>query len=117
MIHRFTRIVSGMVVHADAMRRNLLATRGLIYSGTVLLELAKKGVAREEAYSWVQEAAMRAGAGTDDFKALLRADARIMRHLSPQDLDRAFDLTHHLRHVETLFRRAFGDPKAGAQGR
>ena len=47
MIHRFTRIVSGMVVHPDAMRRNLDMSRGLIFSGTILLELAKKGVSRD----------------------------------------------------------------------
>jgi len=107
MLHRFTRIVSGMVVHAGAMRRNLEASGGLIYSGTVLLELAKKGVSREDAYAWVQEAAMRAGEGAGDFKTILRNDARVMRHLSAGDLDRAFDLAHHLRHVDTLFRRAF----------
>jgi len=55
----------------------------------------------------VQEAAMRAGKGAGDFKTILRNDARVMRHLSAGDLDRAFDLAHHLRHVDTLFRRAF----------
>ena len=50
MLHRFTSIVSGMVVHADVMRRNLDASGGLIFSGTVLLELARRGVSREEAY-------------------------------------------------------------------
>ncbi len=107
MIDRFDRIVSGMVVHPDAMRRNLESSGGLIYSGTVLLELAKKGVSREDAYVWVQKAAMGAGAGGGDFKALLCADPDVARHLSPADIDRAFDLQHHLRHVDTLFRRVF----------
>src|SRR6185436_19798309 len=59
MLRRFTRIVAGMVVHADRMRENLERSRGVIFSGSVLLELAKKGVAREQAYEWVQRNAMR----------------------------------------------------------
>ena len=108
MAHRFTRIVAGLVVHADVMRRNLEATGGLIFSGTVLLELAKKGIAREEAYSWVQTAAMQARAGHAPFKDLLKRDPNVARALSPKEIDRCFDLDHHLRHVDTLFRRVFG---------
>jgi len=108
MIDRFTRIVSGMVVHPEAMRRNLEASRGLVFSGTVLLELARRGVSREEAYTWVQAAALKALSGRDDFKALLKQDAGLTRHLPPAEIDRCFDLAHHLRHVDTLFRRVFG---------
>ncbi len=108
MLHRFTRIVSGMVVHEGAMRRNLDLTRGLIYSGTVLLELARKGVAREEAYEWVQAAASQAGSGQADFKSLLKKHPGVSRHLKPEELDRCFDLEHQLRHVDTIFRRVFG---------
>ncbi len=108
MAHRFTRIVSGLVVHADAMHRNLEASRGLIYSGTVLLELAKQGVSREEAYSWVQAAAMLALAGRGDFQALLKADPNLGRVLPGAEIDRCFDLARHLRHVDTLFKRVFG---------
>jgi len=108
MIDRFTRIVSGMVVHPEAMRRNLEASRGLVFSGTVLLELARRGVSREEAYAWVQAAALKALSGRDDFKALLKQDADLTRHLPPAEIDRCFDLAHHLRHVDTLFRRVFG---------
>ena len=108
MIHRFTRIVSGMVVHPDAMRRNLDMSRGLIFSGTILLELAKKGVSRDEAYGWVQKAAMDAQAGQGDFKALLLKDKNITSRLSAQEIDRCFDVQHHLRHVDDLFKRTFG---------
>jgi len=108
MIHRFTRIVSGMVVHPDAMRRNLERTGGLIFSGTVLVELAKKGVTRDEAYGWVQKAAMDAQAGQGDFKALLLKDHNITTRLSAQEIDRCFDVQHHLRHVDALFKRTFG---------
>ena len=108
MIHRFTRIVAGMVVHPEAMRRNLESSRGLIFSGTVLVELAKKGVEREQAYAWVQAAALRALSGAEDFKTLLRQNTDIARHLPAADLERCFDLRHQLRHVDTLFRRTFG---------
>jgi adenylosuccinate lyase len=114
MSRRFTRIVSGMVVHPEAMRRNLESSGGLIYSGTVLLELAKRGVSREEAYAWVQDAAMQAQTGQGDFRALLGRDARIGRNLDAAALDRCFDLEHHLRHTDTLFRRAFG--REGSRG-
>ena len=108
MTDRFTRIVSGMVVHEDAMRRNLNASGGLIFSGTILTELGRKGVAREEAYVWVQEAAMQASGRGTDFKHLLTNDARITHHLTAAEIERCFDISYHLRHVDTLFRRAFG---------
>ena len=59
MLRRFTRIVDGLVVNADRMRENLERSRGVVFSGTVLLELARRGVSREQAYSWVQRNAMR----------------------------------------------------------
>jgi adenylosuccinate lyase len=108
MIHRFTRIVSGMVVHPEAMRRNLEQSGGLIFSGTVLLELARKGVTRDDAYGWVQRAAMAARDGKGDFRQLLGKDPDIAARLKAEDLDRCFDLRHHLRHVDTLFKRTFG---------
>ena len=108
MIHRFTRIISGLVVHPDVMLRNLDATGGLIFSGTVLIELAKKGVSREDAYGWVQAAAMKARDGKDDFKTLLKKDGNITGHLSTKEIDRCFDLEHQLRHVGTLFERSLG---------
>ncbi len=107
MMHRFTKIVSGLVVHPDAMRRNLEATRGLIFSGTVLLELARKGVSREEAYERVQAASMGARERGADFKALLKKDKFIAQSLSAAEIDRCFDLAFHLRHVDALFARAF----------
>jgi adenylosuccinate lyase len=54
MLRRFTRIVTGLIVHPDRMRENLERSRGVAFSGTVLLELAQRGVSREQAYEWVQ---------------------------------------------------------------
>jgi adenylosuccinate lyase len=107
MLRRFTRIVKGMVVHPDRMRENLERSGGRIFSGTILLELARRGVSREQAYEWVQRNAMRAVEEGKAFKALLVADADLDGVLSREDIDRAFDLNVHLRHVDATFERVY----------
>ncbi len=107
MLRRFTRIVSGMVVYPERMRDNLDRSRGVVFSGTVLLELARRGVSREQAYEWVQRNAMRAFNEKRDFKALLLADRDITSVLPPADVERAFDLDDQLRHVDDIFGRVF----------
>src|SRR5689334_19726181 len=112
MLRRFTKIVRGMVVHADRMRENLDRSRGVVFSGTVLLELAKKGVSREQAYEWVQRNAMRSFDEHRDFKALLLADADVTRVLAPAEIERAFDLDEQLQHVDRIFDRVFHPVRA-----
>jgi adenylosuccinate lyase len=112
MLRRFTRIVSGMVVHPDRMRENLGRSRGVVFSGTVLLELAKRGVSREQAYEWVQRNAMRAFEEQKDFKTLLLADPDIMKALSPSDIETTFSLDEQLRHVDHIFGRVFQEVAA-----
>ena len=107
MLRRFTRIVRGMVVHPDRMVENLNRSRGIVFSGTVLLELAKTGVAREEAYTWVQRNAMRAADEHRDFKALLLADADVTRVLGAADIERAFDLNEQFKYIDQIFDRVF----------
>ena len=107
MLRRFTRIVRGMVVHPDRMCENLNRSRGIVFSGTVLLELAKRGVSREDAYTFVQRNAMRAADEQQDFKALLLSDADVTRVLGPDDIERAFDLDEQFRHVDDIFERVF----------
>ena len=107
MLRRFTRIVRGMVVNADRMRENLNRSRGVVFSGTVLLDLARKGVSREQAYEWVQRNAMRSFAEQRDFKELLLADPDVTRVLPPSDVERAFDLDEQLKHVDHIFERVF----------
>jgi adenylosuccinate lyase len=117
MLRRFTRIVSGMVVHPDRMRENLERSRGVVCSGQVLLELAARGVSREQAYLWVQRNAMRSFEERRAFKELLLADADIMRVLLRDDVERACDVRAQLRHVNEIFARVFGekaDEKVGA---
>ena len=108
MLRRFTKIVHGMLVYPDRMRENLERSRGVVFSGTVLLELAQRGVSREQAYEWVQRNAMRSFAEQRDFKALLLADADVAGALSREQIERAFDLDQQFRHVDDIFERVFG---------
>jgi adenylosuccinate lyase len=112
MLRRFIRIVRGMVVYPERMRENLARSRGVVFSGTVLLELAKRGVSREQAYEWVQRNAMRAFHEHKDFKALLLEDSELMTVLTPADVDKAFDLGDQLRNVDTIFERVFASVPA-----
>src|SRR6187401_3364879 len=107
MLRRFTRIVREMVVYPDRMRENLNRSRGVVFSGSVLLELAKQGVSREQAYEWVQRNAMRSFAEEVDFKALLLEDADVGRVLTASEIERAFDLDEQFRHVDEIFSRVF----------
>jgi adenylosuccinate lyase len=95
------------VVYPDRMRENLERSRGVVFSGTVLLELARRGVSREQAYEWVQRNAMRAFNEQRDFKGLLLADRDITAVFHLVDIERAFDLDQQLRHVDDIFGRVF----------
>ncbi len=112
MLRRFTRIVRGMAVNVDRMRENLNRSRGVVFSGTVLLELARKGVSREQAYEWVQRNAMRSFEEQRDFKALLLADPDVSRVLTAAEIERAFDLDEQLKHVDHIFDRVFHPVRA-----
>jgi len=109
MLRRFTRIVAGMVVYPDRMRENLGRSRGVVFSGSVLLELARRGISREQAYEWTQRNAMRSFHEKAEFKTLLEADPDITRVLPREVLDDAFNLDVQLQHVDTIFKRVFGD--------
>jgi adenylosuccinate lyase len=107
MLRRFTKIVAGMVVYPDRMMENLKRSRGVVFSGTLLLELARRGVSREEAYEWVQRNAMRAFHEQRDFKELVLADRDVATRLDRDAIDRAFDLGSQLRNVDAIFERVF----------
>jgi adenylosuccinate lyase len=107
MLRRFTRIVRGMVVYPARMLENLGRSRGVVFSGTLLLELAKRGISREQAYEWVQRNAMRAFHEQKDFKALFLADPDVMQVLTPAEVEKAFDLNDQLRNVNAVMDRVF----------
>src|SRR5499427_2948134 len=112
MLRRFTTIVQGMLVYPDRMLENLNRSRGVVFSGSVLLELARRGVSREQAYEWVQRNAMRSFDEQRDFKALLLGDADVTRALPPAEIARAFDLDEQLKHVDHIFDRVFHPVRA-----
>src|SRR4029079_15840848 len=107
MLRRFTRIVRGMVVYPERMRENLERSRGVVFSGSVLLELARRGISREQAYEWVQRNAMRSFHEQRDFKSLLLADADITGVLGAAEIEKAFDLNDQFRNVDAIFERVF----------
>jgi adenylosuccinate lyase len=107
MLRRFTRIVRGMVVHPERMLENLKRSRGVVFSGSVLLELARRGVPREQAYEWVQRNAMRSYDERVDFKSLLLADADVISVLDRSAIEKAFDLEDQFRNVDAIFERVF----------
>jgi adenylosuccinate lyase len=113
MLQRFAGLVETLVVHPDRMRENLDLTRGLVYSGTLLLELARKGLPREAAYGLVQKHAMETWQRGGDFRERILADPAIGEVLSKEEIDRAFDLRHALRHVDAIFERTLREEEKG----
>ena len=107
-LHRLTGVIRDLVVYPDALQANLDATRGLIHSQRVLLALTQKGVSREDAYAMVQRNAMKVWEDGADFLGELRADPEVTAALPEAELTALFDLSHHTRHVDTIFARVFG---------
>jgi len=107
MLSRLTRVVKDLVVHPDAMKRNLELWHGAVFSEAVLLALVRRGIAREEAYRWVQRCGMKAMAGAD-FRVEAAQDPDITKHLTAAEIGELFDLRHQLRYEDELLRRAFG---------
>ncbi len=111
ILHKATSLIDGLIVHPDRMLQNLQATKGLVFSGQLLLALTQKGVSREAAYEWVQRSAMKVWDENKDFHELLSNDADITAHLSPPELDAAFTLDTYLRNIDAIFDRVFGEEK------
>jgi adenylosuccinate lyase len=105
MLQRFAGLVETLVVRGERMRENLELTRGLVFSGTLLLALARKGLSREDAYRLVQRHAMDTWDQGGEFLDRVLADAKITKHLSKEEILRAFSLEEALRHVDAIFER------------
>ncbi|MCA9511213.1 MAG: adenylosuccinate lyase [Myxococcota bacterium] len=109
MLRRMTGLVASLRVFRDRVRANLELTQGLVFSGTLLLALAEKGLTREVAYRLVQGHAMETWEKGGDFRERVLADAAITEHLSKEEIDRAFSLDHALRHVDAIFERTLAE--------
>jgi adenylosuccinate lyase len=106
---RLTGVIEGLVVYPQAMQRNLDRLGGLIHSQRVLLALTQRGASREDAYRLVQRNAMPVWRGDGRFLDLLKADAEVTALLDNSELEALFDLDYHLKHVDTIFERVFGE--------
>ncbi|HYX42247.1 MAG TPA: adenylosuccinate lyase, partial [Pyrinomonadaceae bacterium] len=109
MLHKATGLIDTLVVYPERMLANLNATRGLVFSGQLLLALTRAGIGREQAYEWVQRNAMRAWDEGADFRALVSADEDIKARLAPEEIERTFALDTYLRNVDAIFARVFDE--------
>jgi len=108
LLEKTAKLVDQLMVYPERMRRNLEMTRGLVFSGQVLLDLAAAGMLREDAYRVVQGHAMRAWETEGDFRAAIENDPEIRAVLSREKIAEAFSLERQLRNVDKIFQRVFG---------
>lgn len=111
MLHRMAGLIGSLRVFPERVRANLELTNGLVFSGTLLLELARKGQSREDAYRLVQGHAMATWENGGDFLERVRGDSEITEVLSKEEIDRAFSLEHALRNVDAIFARTLEEEK------
>lgn len=107
LLAKATGLLDTLVVYPENMLKNLNITRGLVFSGQLLLALTQKGVSREDAYSWTQRNAMKVWDEGGEYAELVKSDADISSHLSQEEIARVFDLQHYLRNVDSVFERVF----------
>ena len=111
ILQKATNLIDGLVVYPERMLENLQATKGLIFSGQLLLALTNKGVSRETAYDWVQRNAMRVWDEDKDFGGLVKNDADIQGVLTHAEIERVFSLDHYMRNVDVIFERVFSQDR------
>ena len=109
LLDKTTNLVDTMFVYPERMRRNLDSTKGLVFSGQLLLDLAAAGMLRETAYAVVQKQAMDAWDNESDFRAAIEADPEIAKLVSKETLAGTFSVERQLKHVDAIFHRVFGD--------
>ncbi len=115
MLHKATSLIDRLVVYPDRMLENLQATKGLIFSGQLLLLLTQRGIARETAYEWVQRNAMKVLDDGKDFQTLVKADEDIKAHMSVQEIESTLSVTSYLKNVDEIFERVFGSGSSEEQ--
>jgi adenylosuccinate lyase len=108
-LHRLAGLIDKLVVYPENMKKNLDRLGGLVHSQRVLLALTQKGAPREDAYRTVQRNAMKAWQEGGDFLTLLKADPEVRKYLTDAELAANFDLGYHLKAVDTIFARVFGE--------
>jgi len=114
LLQKTTNLIDTMFVYPERMLSNLQSTRGLVFSGQLLLDLVEHGVSREDAYRMVQSHAMRAWKEDLDFRRLVLKDKNITRRVTIKQIEHAFDLKRQLRNINKIFARVFRDQKTAA---
>lgn len=107
ILSKTASLLDGLVVYPENMLKNLNATRGLVFSGQLMLALTQKGVSREDAYAWTQRNAMKVWDEGGEYQELVTKDADISSRLSADEIARVFDVSHYLRNVGRVFDRVF----------
>ena len=106
---RLTGVIENLVVYPETMKANMDKLGGLHNSQRFLLALTQAGMSREESYSAVQRNAMKVWRGEGKFPDFLKADPDVSAKLSDEQIDASFDDAYHLKHVDTIFKRVFGE--------
>ena len=105
MLNKFIPILEGLLVYPKNMISSLTKTKGLIYSQRVLLELMKKGLTRDEAYSIIQSCAMQVWQETSDFKDVLNRDRRVRKYFKTSEIEACFDIKYYTRYRDRIFKK------------
>jgi adenylosuccinate lyase len=107
LLQKTANLIDTMFVYPERMRANLESTRGLVFSGQLLLDLVEQGVSREDAYRMVQAHATRAWKEDLDFRQLVLKDKNITSRVPAKQVERAFDLERQLKNMDKIFARVF----------
>jgi adenylosuccinate lyase len=112
LLNKTATLIETMFVYPKRMRANLESTRGLVFSGQLLLDLVESGVSREDAYRLVQSHAMRAWKEDLDFHELIVNDPEVSGRVPRAKIERAFDLQRQLKNIDKIFARVFPNQPA-----
>jgi adenylosuccinate lyase len=106
MLVETTNLIKNLLIYPENMARNLNCYGGVVFSQSVLLALVGKGLSREESYAIVQSNAMSVWNTQDgDFRKVVSSDPRVTDYLTPAEIDRCFDPTQHLKHLDEIYQR------------
>ena len=107
MLVKIASLIDSLKIYPENMLVNLNKTQGLVFSERILLELVNKGLKRDDAYKIVQRNAMKVWDGKGGFKELLKKDKELKNYLNDKKIDECFDLKHHLKNIDYIFKRIF----------
>jgi adenylosuccinate lyase len=111
MLNKLKQLTEGLIIYEGNMERNMSKSLGMWNSQTILLELIRQGLTREQSYEIVQRNAMKtwkaknAGNESADFKQQLLSDPEVTQHISASKLEQLCDAKFHFRHIKTRFRK------------